>query len=111
MAAAHAAAELVEVGQTVVVGLVDEDRVGPGDVEAALDDRGGQEDVDLALHEADHHLLEFGLIEPAMGDPNRGLGHILLDPGGHFVDVVDSVVDKKHLPVAGQLPLDRGPDQ
>ena len=46
-----------------------------------------------------------------MGDPNRGLGHNLLHPGGHFAYVVDSVVDEKHLPVAGQLPLDRRPDQ
>jgi hypothetical protein len=54
---------LVEVGETVAVGLVDEDRVGAGDVEAALHDRRGEEDVGLPADERQHHLLEVVLAE------------------------------------------------
>jgi hypothetical protein len=66
---------LVEVGAAVAVGLVDEDRVGAGDVEAALDDRRGEEDVGRAGHDGEHHLLQFRLREPAVGDADRGPGH------------------------------------
>ena len=70
-----AAAALVEVVEAVAVGLVDEDRAGPGDVEAALDDRRGEEDVGRAGDEREHHLLQFRLREPAVGDADRGPGH------------------------------------
>ena len=48
LVAADASAELVQVGQAVPVGLVDENRVGVGNVEAALDDRGGHQHVEAA---------------------------------------------------------------
>ena len=46
--AADAAAELVHVGQAVLVGLMDEDRVGVGDVEPAFDDRRADQHVGFA---------------------------------------------------------------
>ena len=46
--AAHAAAKLVEIGEAEAVGAVDDDRIGVGDIEAALDDRRGDEDVGFA---------------------------------------------------------------
>ena len=51
LVAADPAAKLVQVGQAVLVGLVDEDRVDVGDVQARLDDRGGDQDVVLAADE------------------------------------------------------------
>ena len=101
--AADAAAELVEIGQAVVIGLVDEDRVGVGDVEPTLDDRRRQEDLRPPLDEVDHHVLELGLREPAVADADRGVGDELLDPVRHEVNVVNPVVDEEHLAAAGQL--------
>ena len=44
-----AAAELIEVGEAIGVGPVDEDGVGIGDVDAVFDDGRGEEDIELAL--------------------------------------------------------------
>ena len=96
----------MEIGEAVDVGLVDEDCVGLGDVEAAFDDRRGQEDVGHARHEREHRLLQLRLREPAVHDADRGLGHDLRDAVGHLLDVVDPVVHEKHLPAAGELPFD-----
>ena len=52
--AADPAAELVELGEAVAVGAVHEERVGPRDVEAVLDDRRRHEDVRPPLHEGQH---------------------------------------------------------
>ena len=110
MRPADAAPQLVQVGEAVGVGLVDEDRVGVGDVEPTLDDRRRQEDLRSPLDEVDHHVLELGLREPAVADPDRGVGDELLDPVRHEVDVVDPIVDEEHLAAAGQLAIDRMAD-
>ena len=72
LVAAHAAAKLVQVGQAVVVGLVDEDRVGVGNVQAALDDRRRQQDVERWAHEVEHHLLQLVLGHLAVADARCG---------------------------------------
>src|SRR5205823_8512779 len=54
-AAPDAAADLVELRKTKRIGTVHEDGVGAGDVEAALDDGGAEQDVDLAIDELGHH--------------------------------------------------------
>ncbi len=49
--AADSAAELVEVGEAVGVGPIDENRVGVGDIDAVFYDRRREEEVDLPLFE------------------------------------------------------------
>ena len=110
---ADPAAELVQVGQAVVVGLVDEDGVGVGDVQAALDDRRRHQDVGLAggRTRASPLPARRSAIWPWPIDDLR-LGHDLLQPASAIVvDVVDAVVDEVDLPVAVQLAQDRVADQ
>ena len=68
IAAAHAAAELVELRQSVAIGAVDEDGVGQRDVEAVLDDGGGDQHVVLVVHEGEHDALQLGFGELAVAD-------------------------------------------
>ena len=103
----HAAAQLVQVGQAVAVGVVDEDRVGVGNVEAAFDDRRRQQDIGLAAHEPQHHVFQLVLGHLAVADVDLCLGHDLGQPHRHGVDVVDAVVDEVNLPAAVQLAQDR----
>ena len=72
LVAADAAAQLVQVGQAVAVGLVDEDRVGVGNVQAAFDDRRGQQQVELVGDEVEHHLLQLVLGHLAVADARCG---------------------------------------
>ena len=73
MYAADAAAQLVQVGQAVVVGLVDEDGVGVGDVQAALDDRRRHQDVGFAADERDHRLFQLVLAHLPVADDDPRL--------------------------------------
>ena len=41
--AAHAAAQLIKIAQAETIGAIDDDRVRVGDIEAAFDDRGGEQ--------------------------------------------------------------------
>ena len=103
LVAPHAAAKLVQIGQPVAVGLVDEDRVGVGNVQAALDDRRGQQHVVAAVDETEHHLFQLVLVHLAVADGQPGLGHDLPQPPGEDFDVLDAVVDEEDLPAAVQF--------
>ena len=48
----HPAAQLVQIGQPVIVRLVDEDGVDVGNVQAAFDDGRGHQDVAFPADEA-----------------------------------------------------------
>ena len=109
--AAHAATELVEVAQTKRVRLVDEDGVGVGDVDAALDDGGGHQHVVGALDEVGHHPLELLPIHLAMADAHPGVRHQAVDHAGHVADVGHAVVHEVGLAAAGQLIGDAVPDE
>ena len=78
LVAPDAAAQLMQIGQAVVVGLVDEDRVGVGNVEPAFDDRRGQQNIELVVDEIEHHLFELALGHLPVADADAGLGHDLL---------------------------------
>ena len=68
---AHPPADLVELGQAELVGAVDDQGVGPGDVEAGLDDAGRDQHVGLAPDEGQHDLLELALAHLAVGHQRR----------------------------------------
>ena len=104
--AAHAAAELVELGQTEAVGPVDDDGVGRGDVQARLHDGRGHQDIGLAGDEPHHGRLQLALLHLAVGHDDARVGHQLLDEAHHGGQRLDAVVDEEHLAAAGQLALD-----
>ena len=67
MAAADAPAKLVQLGQSEAVGTIDDDRVGPGNVETVLDDRRRDQHVGAVFDEVEHHLFELGARADARG--------------------------------------------
>ena len=57
--AAHAPAQLIELGQSQAVGAIDQDGVAERNVEAVLDDGGRDQDVGFVMHEFQHHFFQF----------------------------------------------------
>src|SRR5260370_1080745 len=105
------AAELIELREAVAVGAVDDDGVGERDIEAILDDAGGDEDVVLVIHKGEHDAFEFGLGKLAVADDDAGARHQLTNPGGDLVDGFDAVVDEVDLASALEFHLDGGADE
>ncbi len=81
-AAAHPAAQLVQLRQAERVGALDDQRVGVGDVQAGLDDRRADQDVVLAVPEPLDGALQLLLGHLPVRDDDAGLGHQRLDPRG-----------------------------
>jgi hypothetical protein len=78
--AADTAAQLVHLAEAEQIGALDHEGVHRGHVDAALDDGGAHEDVEVALPEVEHHLLEAAFVHLAVGDRDAGLGHELAQP-------------------------------
>ena len=95
----------MELGEAHAVGVLHDEGIHVGDVDAGLDDGGADQDVRLALH----HLLHDGgkLLLPhlAVAHGDAGLGaQELLEPGGHPVDALHPVVEEVDLAAPVQLP-------
>ena len=72
----------------------------------ALDDRGADEHVVLALPEGDDDLLEGALVHLPVGDGDARLGHEVAHVLGGSLDVEHAVVDVEHLAFTEQLASD-----
>ena len=66
VAAADAAAQLVQLGQAKFVGAVDRDGVGVGDVDAGFDDGRAQQHIEALLVKIAHHLLQLAFAQLAV---------------------------------------------
>ena len=84
VASAHASAHLVQVAQTEVLRLVDEDGVGVGDVDAALYDGGGQQHVVVVVHEAKDDFLQLGGLHLSVAYADAAVGDAALYHGLQF---------------------------
>ncbi len=107
---ADPAAQLVELAEAEVVAALDDQGVGVGDVDAGLDDGGGDEHVELLLPEVDDHLLQGLLGHLAVGGGDTRLRDDLAQPGRRAIDGLDAVVDVEDLALAQQLAADGGAD-
>ena len=100
----------MQLAQPHVVGVLDDEGVGVGDVETGLDDGGAHQHVVLAVPEALDGLLELLLGHLSVGDDDPGLRDELTQLCGALLDGLDLVVHVEHLAVAQQLAADRRGD-
>ena len=101
----HPAPQLVEIAQAEPVGAINDDGVGVGNIEAAFNDRRGEQDISLAIDEPGHHLLQVIAVHLAMADDDSRVGEQRLELLGHRLDGHDAVVQEKDLAAPVQLAL------
>ncbi len=107
VAAADAAAQLVQLGQAELVGAVDDDGVGVGDVDPGFDDGRAQQHVEALLVEVEHHPLQLAFRHLPVGDADARVRHQRLQLVVHAADAFDVVVQEVHLAAARQFALER----
>ena len=85
---------------------VDNDRIGVRDIDAVLDNRGGDQHVELAIDEVHNKLLHILRVHTSVTDRCARFG---ADAGDHTLNreqVVDAVMHEIDLTTARQLRLD-----
>ena len=84
-----AATKLMQVGKSIMVGLVDDYGVGVGDVQAAFDDRRADQDVRFVADELQHRLFHLVALHLSVADDHPRVRHHLLHLIRHLDDVFD----------------------
>ena len=69
------AAKLVQLSEAETSGVPDQHGVGPRHVEAALDDRGGEQYVPFTVREAHHRLIHLRGLQRTVCDDHLELGN------------------------------------
>ena len=101
--AAHAPAQLVQLGKAHAVGVLDDEGIHVRNVDAGLDDGRADQDLRLARDHALHDRRELLLVHLAVRHIyDRAVEH-LRDAQGSALDVFNAVVQVVHLPAALQL--------
>src|SRR6185436_13468484 len=105
------AEDLVRLGQAELVGALDDQRVGAGDVQPGLDDRRRHQAVGVAAQEAEHRLLELLFVHLAVRFDEARLGHEAAQALDCLGQRVDPVVQEEGLAAALELTIDRLGDE
>ncbi len=103
IAAPNTAADLVQLRQAETFRVIDDERVGVGDVEAVLDDCRTNEQIHAPLHEIRHHVVQLVGGHLAVSHLHTCLRGDLSHSVGRHLDRRDPVVEKKDLAAAVDL--------
>ena len=90
---------------------MDDQGVGVGYVQPILDDGGGDENINAALHEGKHHLFQAIVRQLAMTHADARVRHQFADALGDGHDAVHAVVNHVNLAATPHLELDGAGDQ
>ncbi len=93
----HSASQLVQVCQAISIGVINEHRVRIRNIEPAFYNRRGQQNIDLAAHETQHHVFQLMLRHLPVADVDPSFRHDLGQPRRHPMDIVDTIVNKINL--------------
>ena len=90
-----------------MVRVIDDDRVGSGNVQAGLDDARADQHVDLAAHEGEHDGFQLLFGHLAVGDGNAHMGQQGLHVVAERMDRLHAILHDEHLSAAPHLALHR----
>ena len=97
---ADTATQLVQLRQAEAVCPVDNDGIRRRHIEAAFNNRCAQQDVEAALVKIEHDLFKLPLRHLTVPDSDFRLGYQLLYLLFDAANILDAIVDKKHLSAA-----------
>ena len=74
MRTSDAAANLMQLSEPELVGPIDEDGIGGGNVDTAFDDGSAHQQVAAMVIEIQHHAFQFLLLHASVHDANACIG-------------------------------------
>ena len=98
--------QLIQLGKSHLIGIVNDDRVGVRNVKSGLNDGRADQNVDLAVHKIHHDVFELVLFHLTMRIDHPRFRHQRLNLCRDLIDIADPVVDIVDLTVARHLSPD-----
>ena len=88
---------LVQIGQAEVLGLVDQNGIGIGDVQSVLHNGRADQHIEASFHEAQEQLFQFLSLHLTVPYGHPCIWYDPLDHARHFSDVLHPVVYEEDL--------------
>ena len=107
LVATHATTQLIEITKAKPIRAINNDGVRVRNIEAAFDDRRGEQHVCIAVDERSHHFFQIVGVHLAMPDHDARIRHEHLQLLLHRVDRRHAIVQEEHLTAARHLAFDR----
>ncbi len=102
-----ASAKLIEIGESIRIGSVDQNRVSIRHVDSVFNDRRCKEKIDFTLSKTVKNGIDVVGVHLSMNHTKSYCRNEFLDCLGAAVDRLDAVVNVKSLSAARQFPHDR----
>src|SRR5438067_5734942 len=98
--------QLIQIGQAETIRPINDNGVGIWNVQAAFDDGGADQHIDVSHDKAMHHRFQFIGIHLAVAKLNARIQTEFSDAIAHFLDRLHAIMQKKNLALPFQLALD-----
>ena len=96
----------MQVGQSELLCIIDDDRVCIRHVDAALHNARGDQYVVFVIDKVQNDLFQLVRLHLPVADGDTGIRHFAFDKRLHFINILDAVVDEENLPVTAHLEVD-----
>ena len=106
IAAPHPPAELVQVAQSIVLSIVDDNGVHIGHIHTAFNDGGGKEHIVVVIRESNDAFFQFFGVHLSVSHHHPCIRHQAVNHIFENRQLIDAAVHEKHLSVARQLKID-----
>ena len=96
----------MQVAQSETVGIIHDDGIGIGDIDAVLYDGSRKKQIIVVIDESHDDLLQFLRLHLSMTDGNAAVWHQFLDEQFQLSQFDDTVTDEEHLTITTHLKID-----
>ena len=101
----------MQIRQTELLGVIDDNGIGIWYVDAAFDDACRYQYVVFVVHEVEDLLFQFFWFHLSVCHTDTGIGNFPFYKGFYLVDILNAVVDEENLSVAAHLKVDGFADE
>ena len=89
----HTTAQLIKLGETEIVGIVNNHSIYIGNIQSCLNNRGRHQHIDFSLDKIEHDPLQFVFLHLSMSKCHICLRHQLGDLGSNIPDIIDTIIN------------------
>ena len=93
IASSHSSPELVKLGQSHIIRIVDNNGIDIGNIQSGFNNRRGYQYVNVLINKVKHDLFKLLFLHLSMGKRHIGFRDKLLHLGGHICNLIDTVIN------------------
>ena len=98
--------KLIKLRKPVSVWIMDNHSIYIGNIQPCLNDRGGNQHINIPVYKGIHHILQFPLTHLAMSKIHPCVRHQLRNTQGNICNIRHSIINIINLSASAQFPVD-----